>query len=243
MNCKICGLPITLKSWYKYNGILKTCSKICKDKLIGLSNSGKQRSEEIKQNLRGENNPRFGKPAWNRKEHNYLPYFCDCGCLEICNHGKRYVSGHNFQGRNIENNPWKFYKNRHKNGNPGAEKSKELWTDREWRNIQVKKIFDASHIRPNFKEKFLDSIIQLVRPSEFQYVGDGKVIIEGKCPDWINVNGKKQIIEFFGKRWHKPEDEEIRSIYFAKYGYETLVVWESEIKDLDILKEKIRSFA
>jgi hypothetical protein len=89
----------------------------------------------------------------------------------------------------------------------------------------------------------LDSIIQLVRPSEFQYVGDGKVIIEGKCPDWINVNGKKQIIEFFGKRWHKPEDEEIRSIYFAKYGYETLVVWESEIKDLDILKEKIRSFA
>ena len=44
-------------------------------------------------------------------EYNYLPYFCGCGCMGICNRGKRYISGHNAKGKEIQSNPWKI-KNR-----------------------------------------------------------------------------------------------------------------------------------
>jgi hypothetical protein len=208
---------------------------------IGAANTGKKRTDEIKR-LYSEKSWQRGKPAWNRKEYNYLPYFCDCGCGGICNRRNRFITGHNFSGKYTESNPWKVYKNRHENGNPGSEKVKKLWEDSSWKKEIVKKIFKASHVRPNYKESVLDGLIQLVRPKEFLYVGDGSVIIEGKCPDWINVNGKKQIIELFGRFWHPPEDEEKRKVYFSKYGYEVLVVWEFELSNFERLFEKIRGF-
>lgn len=63
-------------------------------------------------------------------------------------------------------------------------------------------------------------------------MGDGYTWIDGKCPDFLNINGKKQLIELFGTYWHKPEDEEIRRVHFARYGYETIVIWDHEIADL-----------
>jgi len=63
----------------------------------------------------------------------------------------------------------------------------------------------------------------------YEYVGDGKVIIEGKNPDFINTNSVKAIIEVYGEYWHKPEDELERISYFAKYGYRTLILWDKDI--------------
>jgi len=34
------------------------------------------------------------------REYNYKPYFCDCGCMQICGHGKRYLKGHSLIVRN-----------------------------------------------------------------------------------------------------------------------------------------------
>ncbi|MDE2588670.1 MAG: hypothetical protein KGL95_03265 [Patescibacteria group bacterium] len=58
----------------------------------------------------------------------------------------------------------------------------------------------------------------------------------------MNVNGKKKIIELFGIYWHVPGDEEIRRQHFAKYGYDTLVVWETELFDQPKLLQKINTF-
>lgn len=96
--------------------------------------------------------------------------------------------------------------------------------------------------RPNKAEKKLDNWIQSSFPNEFKFVGNGSFIIEGLNPDWINCNGKKQIIELFGERWHEPEEEQLRKDIFAKYGYRTLVVWYEELKNRKLVLNKIQHF-
>jgi hypothetical protein len=114
--------------------------------------------------------------------------------------------------------------------------------DPEWKDKWLKKVLDGSHIRPNYPEKFLTEIIQHIKPGEFKYTGAGDVIIGGKNPDWFNVNGKKQVIEFFGRRWHKPEDEHKKIDHYKVYGYSCLVIWAEELKDLSSLEKKIKEF-
>ena len=96
--------------------------------------------------------------------------------------------------------------------------------------------------KPNNDEAYLFSILEKNFPHEWNFVGDGKVIIEGKNPDFININGKKQIIELFGNHWHKPEEVEPRMNIFARYGYKTLILWDYELKKENILMEKLKSF-
>lgn len=52
--------------------------------------------------------------------------------------------------------------------------------------------------KPNEYGKILDAILQEIFPNEWKYVGDGQLIINGKNPDWVNINGKKQLIELWG---------------------------------------------
>jgi G:T-mismatch repair DNA endonuclease (very short patch repair protein) len=64
------------------------------------------------------------------------------------------------------------------------------------------------------------------------------------------VNGQKKIIELFGDYWHGKERtgknkkgvEKERINCFAKYGYQTLIIWEHELKDINIVINKIVEF-
>lgn len=114
----------------------------------------------------------------------------------------------------------------------------------------VRKQMISRQVRPNGAELFLDSILQNHFPDEWKYVGDGGLIISGLCPDFVNCNGKKKIIELFGEYWHlkkgkvKPTGtEEVRKKIFKELGYDTLFIWESELVDEQKLIEKIRSFS
>jgi hypothetical protein len=100
----------------------------------------------------------------------------------------------------------------------------------------------AFHVKPNKKELFLDEILQDLFPGEYRFVGDGQFILAGKCPDFMNVNGQKKLIELFGDYWHRGENPEERIALFREYGYETLVIWEREMKDLILLEIKLDSF-
>lgn len=78
----------------------------------------------------------------------------------------------------------------------------------------------------------------------FEYTGDGSKPIALKWPDFINEN-KKCIVELYGTYWHRDETEEQtnnRIDLFKACGYRTLIVWDSELKDLDRLKIKINEF-
>jgi len=82
----------------------------------------------------------------------------------------------------------------------------------------------------------------------FKYVGKGDVIIGGLIPDFIDCDGSKRIIEVFGDYWHTGKDvphhrtEEGRRKRFSEYGFDLLVLWESEMKDLSDaeIAERIR---
>lgn len=76
----------------------------------------------------------------------------------------------------------------------------------------------------------------------FRYTGNGIFSIEGLCPDFIATDDSKRVIELFGDYWHEPEEEEEREKVFAQFGYETLIIWEHELKDETAMLNKIESW-
>ena len=84
----------------------------------------------------------------------------------------------------------------------------------------------------------------------FKFVGNGQLIIGSKIPDYVNTNGKKQLIELYGDYWHSlertgrnKEDEERQRIdIFKQYGFSTLIIWEHELKDSQEVISKISQF-
>ena len=68
-----------------------------------------------------------------------------------------------------------------------------------------------------------------------------------KNPDFVDIKNKK-IIEVFGDYWHTKkarcyeETEKGRIEYFAKFGYNTLVIWEKELKDIEAVLIKVLKF-
>jgi len=116
--------------------------------------------------------------------------------------------------------------------------AKKLWQDPEF----VKKQMEARYVKQNKLEKKLEDIVNKIYPKEYKFVGGGEVVIAGKCPDFINVNGQKKIIELFGDYWHQGENPQDRIDIFKPYGYDTLVIWERELKNMEWVKFRIRRF-
>lgn len=98
----------------------------------------------------------------------------------------------------------------------------------------LKKMLKAVCAAPNKKEQYLYWILQEIFPNEYKFVGDGSVIIGGYCPDFINTNGQKKLIEHFGDYWHKGDDEGNRIFQFKLFGFDTLIIWEHELDDNEI---------
>jgi G:T-mismatch repair DNA endonuclease (very short patch repair protein)/YHS domain-containing protein len=93
-------------------------------------------------------------------------------------------------------------------------------------------------ILPNKPEKLLiDFFTEYNLP--YKYTGDGGFTLDGAVPDFVNVNGEKKIVEFFGDYWHGQtkthkstvDHENERKLRFKKFGYDTIIVWEHELKD------------
>lgn len=114
---------------------------------------------------------------------------------------------------------------------------KGLWKDEDFNKKQK----ESRNLFPNKAELYLQDIINSIFPNKFQYVGDYSMFIGGKCPDFIDKTNNK-IIELYGDYWHQNEDPNDRINYFKQYGYDTLVIWGSELKDINNLKEKLGVF-
>ena len=100
----------------------------------------------------------------------------------------------------------------------------------------------ASHIKPNGKEIFMMDLLNNLFPDQYKYVGDGEVIIGGKNPDFINVNGQKKVIEYYGDRWHQGDNPQDRIDVFADYGFDCLIIWGSELKNMDRVVQRLKIF-
>jgi hypothetical protein len=212
--------------------------------VLRQANLGKTRSQESiekgKSTLDSKGGPwNKGKqlpPSWNAGTAKPLspPQPCACGCLEMTKPGCRYIHGHHSRDRE-----WTLEARE-----ATRVKTQEDWanyTDEE-RNARVLSWAKSQQLRPNKPESVILSILDQLYPGEYKYTGDGKVIIAGKMPDFINCNGKKKIIELFGDYWHKGEDPRDRAKIFEPYGYDTLVIWERELANIEQVASRINWF-
>ena len=125
-------------------------------------------------------------------------------------------------------------------------------TTKSWQNPKhAKTIIESWHRKPNKPERWLNKFLQKILPGEYQLNVNAEVmILGGKIPDFVNINGQKKIMEFNGGYWHgeeftgrtKKEEEEQRASLFAQFDWKTLIIWEYELEDTDLLMEKIMSF-
>lgn len=114
---------------------------------------------------------------------------------------------------------------------------KKLWQNPDYVSKQIKARID----KPSGAEQKLMGIIER-NNLPYKYVGDGELIIGGRCPDFININGKKQLIELFGTYWHPIFDVAQRTEHYRQYGFNTLIIWEDELVSEDKVTTKIRRF-
>lgn len=107
------------------------------------------------------------------------------------------------------------------------------------------KVFNY-HRKINKPESLLNNLLNICLDREYKFIGDGKVIIDGFNPDFINTNGQKKIIELYGDYWHNrkevKERDKRRIKSYKKYGYKTLIFWEYELKEPEHVIAKVIEF-
>jgi len=227
-------------------------SKETKEKLR-LSNIGQKRSEEtcekISKSLKGRPGHNKGKKfsdEWKRrlsKSHKGLP--SPQKGKHLSDRTKRILSEKNLGKRLSEATKEKIGAAFRgiKLSNEHRRKVSEA-TKRSWKNPEVverKRL--AFNLHPNKPETFIFSLLEKLYPGEWKYTGDFSFMIGGKNPDFVNCNGQKKCIEHYGTYWHKGDDPRDRINLFRSYGYDTLVIWEHELKDFKKLRRKIFNFA
>jgi very-short-patch-repair endonuclease len=62
----------------------------------------------------------------------------------------------------------------------------------------------------------------------YQFVGNGEFWLGRRNPDFVHVSDLR-LIEIWGDYYHKGQKPEDRAAYFEKFGYQTLVIWASEL--------------
>jgi G:T-mismatch repair DNA endonuclease (very short patch repair protein) len=251
VKCKWCGAKFEIKPSRIKQGRGKFCSLDCQSKWQA-------------ENFKKENNPFYGKHHAKetiervslRNKENGL-YSRMSKRMKINNPMKKPEIVKKVNKTCKERGVYAKYGLRMKIKNP----MKEIETKRKvakaiqklWQNPEyVKKVMKSLQKRPTKSELILDKIIHKIT-SEFKYNGDFSqgMVIGGRIPDWINCNGKKQVIEMFGVAFHsslirkdisywKTEPGTIQ--HYKKYGFNCLVVWDYELKNLTEVEEKIKNF-
>ncbi|MDD5510432.1 MAG: hypothetical protein PHI12_06465 [Dehalococcoidales bacterium] len=110
------------------------------------------------------------------------------------------------------------------------------------------KIAKGIQSSPNKPEKALGCILNRYHPGEWEY-NDGKLVLDGLIPDYINKNGLKAVIEMYGDYWHGPKrvlrwkyTELGRIMAYNTLGFKCLIIWEKELKNVQSVAQKVDSF-
>jgi len=125
-----------------------------------------------------------------------------------------------------------------------SEISRRHMQDPEFKNRVIRATIKANRKRPTNPEmKVLEAVEKYSLP--YRYNGNNAgFVLAGCCPDFVNINGDKIVIEVWGDYWHRNDNPADRISRFAKYGFGTLILWESHIKEssLEELAQEIKSF-
>lgn len=230
----------------------KCYCKDCKTKIWYGSIRCKSCARKYQYKINPDSNPmkgKFGKqhPAFNGGQK----YFClDCGKkinfdAKRCQKHARIYQYKN----NPETHPMKDKHHTKSSLKKISEALKKLWKNVEYRNKAITLSRKNMHLKPNKPEKTLNKLLNKLFPNEYKY--NKTFIIAGLVPDFIDEREKK-IIELYGCYWHKcskcgfgngrKEDKNREGIYDLFANYKTLIVWEHELENIELLTNKLLSF-
>ena len=131
---------------------------------------------------------------------------------------------------------------RGKRCSPATEFTSEIMKERYRDPVYIEKMIKAWNIKPNKPETLMLELLNNLYPNQWKYTGDFSFTINGKSPDFTNCNGQKKIIEIFGDYWHRGQNPQDRIDAFSPFGYETLVIWEHELKNIHNVMNRIHLF-
>jgi hypothetical protein len=101
----------------------------------------------------------------------------------------------------------------------------------------------TSMTRP--EKRFIEEYIKPLK-LPIKHVGDGQFWVAGCNPDFLNVNGKKEVYEIFGRAVHTlfhrgryNYTEQGRIFHFAKYGFKCIVIWDDELDNRSLVLQKL----
>lgn len=112
---------------------------------------------------------------------------------------------------------------------------RKLWKDPQY----AKRVM---HRRIPSGEEVVLSKLLVDNGFQYKYVGNGEVWFGGRNPDFINTNDHKKLIELWGDFYHKNQNPQERIDHFKQYGFDTLVIWASELKHSDQVLTKVQRF-
>ena len=186
---------------------------------------------------------------------------CDCKCGAIIPkykaNGKirRFLNGHYTRTINYTPEMRLIFRNRWVDSNVSpfhafinrVERTQKMNQRLQEESVQMKRI-GSLITKPNKIELILMNIIT-TNNIYLEYVGNGKIIIDKMNPDFINREQKK-IVEVFGDYWHSGKSgmkcipEELKRTRYKRLGYELLIIWESEILEMNIenIVKKLNDF-
>jgi hypothetical protein len=114
---------------------------------------------------------------------------------------------------------------------------------------QICKICEMPFLPKGRNSRYCNSCLEKKIPCA---CGCGEImVLGGRIPDFVNINGKKQIIELFGDYWHgekhtgrtKEQEELLKINHYKQFGWDTLIIWENELKELENVKNRISAFS
>lgn len=195
-------------------------------------NKGKKMSEAFRKNVSAGH---LGQKAWNKA----IPIIKEC---IVCK--KKFTSNPaRMKKKETKYCSYKCYwgskiglKLSEEHKEKIAKSGRELFSNKEYREKRMKKMFIGMENRPTSLEKQMISFIKK-HNLPYKYVGDGDFWIGHKNPDFININGEKKLIEVGCEYFKKKSDGSVenyiknRSRHFEKYG------WKSYFLILDKLNE------
>jgi len=132
-----------------------------------------------------------------------------------------------------------------------GEASLKRWQDKDFREKTIRAIMKGSEVKPNKLELVVYSFLNSNFSGEFAINVKGNILIlGGRTPDFVNINGQKKLIEANGTFWHskrktgrsREQEENQRINYFKKFGWDTLIIWENELKNEEKLVNRIKEF-
>jgi len=95
--------------------------------------------------------------------------------------------------------------------------------------------------QPNVLERRVQKALNRWFPKEWRY-NRGAVVLGGFVPDFINVNGRKAVVEVFGDYWHRNDSAVRKRMHYRRLGYQCVIVWEKEFKkDPTILRDRVEA--